>query len=223
MDLPSQLWEGLDSVVSVYQMVNANLDNDQSDGEPYHLWGEPCYRERILDCDFSVSPRSFFQPNPAMAQRMVSYVRDLWISDPKPRRLVDLYCGLGLFSVLLSDLTDATLGIELVEEAISLAKINGRGKPIEFRCLDAESVTEEMWTPYNSLLIDPPRMGLHPKVIDAILASPFDEIISVSCNPSRGIEDIAKLRERYELRSVKLFDQFPQTQHVEMIARLRRI
>jgi tRNA/tmRNA/rRNA uracil-C5-methylase (TrmA/RlmC/RlmD family) len=114
------------------------------------------------------------------------------------------------------------LGIEVVPEAIQMAKRHGEGCNAEFVCMEAETIMPDTFFEYDTLLLDPPRAGLHPKVMKTILASRFEDIIYVSCNPARGIADIAKMMEPYQVESIALFDQFPQTQHVEMIAHLRR-
>ncbi|MDX9755646.1 MAG: hypothetical protein RBU29_16900, partial [bacterium] len=163
LELPSRLWEGLEPVRSVYHLVNDNLDNDLSEGEPLHLWGEPTYREMILGKEFWIGPRSFFQPNPAVAEAMVEHVRSLLERYPQAgRRLVDLYCGIGMFSVLLADRCEKVLGIEVVPEAILMAKRHGEGCNAEFVCMEAETIMPDTFFEYDTLLLDPPRAGLHP-------------------------------------------------------------
>ncbi|MBD3267725.1 23S rRNA (uracil(1939)-C(5))-methyltransferase RlmD [bacterium] len=223
MDLPSNLWEGLVNVVSVYQLVNNNQESPVSDGDPKHLWGETCYREIILGHEFKIGPKSFFQPNPAVAEAMVQHVRGLFENNStQNRKLVDLYCGIGVFSILLNDLFASILGIEAIPEAIEAAKEQSIGTNLEFKCMDAEKLDANALIQYNTLLVDPPRSGMHPKVIKRILEIGFEEMVYVSCNPVRGMEDIAALSEAYQVASIKLFDQFPQTAHVEMIVHLKK-
>ncbi|MBN2325835.1 MAG: 23S rRNA (uracil(1939)-C(5))-methyltransferase RlmD [Candidatus Omnitrophica bacterium] len=220
--LPPVLWDGLEHVNSVYQLVNDNLENDNSDGEPIHLWGEPFYRERIGEREFCVGPRSFFQPNPVMANRMVDFARQTAAAFKTKQGLIDLYCGIGLFALSLSDCFEKVIGVENNAEAVALAKRNAGGSPVRFACLEAEKWDWPDSQDYDALLVDPPRTGLHPKIIETLKTKPFQNILYVSCNPSRGVEDIAALFDVYELSAVKLFDQFPQTVHVEMIAHLLR-
>lgn len=220
MEIPSSLWEGIEGVTSVYQLLNENLENDLSDGEAIHLWGEPFYRERIEGREFFVGPRSFFQPNPVVASRMVEHVRQIVSSFSSRNGLIDLYCGIGLFAILLSDCFENVIGIENNQESVALAKRNAGDLPVLFGCLDAEKWSWPSRSKYDAVLVDPPRTGLHASVIPLLKNDPFSNLIYVSCNPSRGVEDIAQLLEAYDLVSVKLFDQFPQTVHVEMIAHL---
>lgn len=222
MDLPASLWEGLEGVTSVYQLVNDNLENDLSDGIPARLWGNPSYQERILDRIFEVGPRSFFQPNPAVAEKMAAYVRDRVNHRERRGGLLDLYCGIGLFSVCLADLFDHVTGVENNPEAVHWARINAAGLPISFVAEDAETWLARPRREFDTLLVDPPRTGLPPRVIQAVLGQLFPNIVYVSCNPGRGLEDIAALAPHYRLHSARLFDQFPQTPHVELIAFLVR-
>ena len=223
MEIPPEIYLGLDRVTSVYQMVKISLENDLSEGEPVHLWGKTTYRETILGHDYEAGPCSFFQPNPAVAEKMVQYIQTILADSPAaPKNLLDLYCGLGLFSIALSNSVDSVLGIELVEEAVTLAQQNAQGTKARFVCMEAEKITPDMLDPYNILIVDPPRIGLPPYVKEMIKQAAFEQIIYVSCNPTRGVDDIEKLTDMYDVQSVKLFDQFPQTQHVEMIVHLKR-
>jgi len=221
MEIPSSLYEGLENVTSVYQLINDNLENDQSDGRPIHLWGEKYYREKIGRHIFQIGPRSFFQPNPAVAVKMVDYVKHITSELKDKNNLIDLYCGIGLFSITLADTFDKVLAIENNPEAIRIAEENNNNTSIEFSCMDAEKIEWPNRGEYKTILIDPPRTGLHPQVIKELRNEPFTDLIYVSCNPNKGVEDIAELQEKYQINSVKLFDQFPQTAHVEMIAHLK--
>ncbi|RJP20575.1 MAG: 23S rRNA (uracil(1939)-C(5))-methyltransferase RlmD [Candidatus Omnitrophota bacterium] len=222
MHLPPLLWQGLDRVVSVYQLINDNPQNDTSDGIPVHLAGNENLRELIGEHPFSIGPRCFFQPNPAVAQRMVMYVRDLLsAADHSNGCLLDLFCGVGLFTASTADLFQKTMGIEFSEEAVSFARRNAAGLAAEFLCKDAGELTTEHFADADTLIVDPPRDGIPPRTMKWILTHPFQEIIYISCNPRRGIEDAAKLLAKYNLQSIRLFDQFPQTPHVEMIAHFR--
>ena len=221
MKLPDTLWSGFDQVASVYQLINDNQENDQSDGEPVLLSGSATFRERVLGHEFHVGPRSFFQPNPVVAESMVERLRTI-IKEKAGRKLVDLFCGVGLFSALLSGDCAETLGVEIVAEAAQLARRNAPQANARFICMEAERASSLQLDQYDALLVDPPRSGLHPKTLKWITQQSFGELLYVSCNPRRGAEDIAQLREHYRVVSVALFDQFPQTPHVEMIARLTR-
>ncbi|MFB3785882.1 MAG: 23S rRNA (uracil(1939)-C(5))-methyltransferase RlmD [bacterium] len=222
MELPASLWENLPGVTGVYQLVNDNLENDLSDGVPVHLAGEKAYTERILGHTFRVGPRSFFQPNPAVAEVMAASVRGL-VSQREPRGgLIDLYCGIGLFSVCLADQFEHVTGVENNPDALHWAGLNAGGLPISFAAADAEAWLAEPRGGFDTLLVDPPRTGLPSRVIQSLLGQSFRHIVYVSCNPARGLENLAALSGHYRLLTMRLFDQFPQTPHVEMIAGMER-
>ena len=223
LPLPPALWEGLDGVTSVYQLLNENLESDLSDGIPHHLAGNETIQEEMLSRRFHIGPNTFFQPNPAMAACLVDCLRGWMRQGEKPRKkMMDLYCGVGLFSILLGDLFEEVLGVEVSEPSICLAIRNaGKGK-YRFLHSDAASLPPEVWNDVDVLLVDPPRDGLHPKALQAVRAAAPAEVLYVSCNPRRGIEDISALLNAFTIRQVQLFDQFPETPHVEMAVHLVR-
>lgn len=220
MPLPPSLWEGL-GADSVYQLINDNLENDRSDGEPRHLDGALTFHDEAQGRRFAIGPRSFYQPNPIVAEAMAGHVQTL-LDERGGESLLDLFCGIGYFTSLLADRFERIIGIELVEEALRYARRNAPQANVDFVCMNAEAISGLNARGIDTLLIDPPRSGLHPKTLKWILAQPFRQIIYVSCNPKRGAEDIAALSQAYSLDHARLFDQFPQTPHVEMIARLIR-
>lgn len=213
------LWEGFPDLVSVYQLVNRDTHNDASDGEPRLLHGADSYRERIAGHEFRVGPRSFFQPNPAVAERMVETLRS-WIA-PGETRMLDLYCGLGLFSETLADAFEHVDAVEVVEEAIARANAHGTHEHVHYHAADVLEWLGERELSYDTLVIDPPRSGIHPSVRPVLMDSGISHICYVSCNPKVGVQDLSALSSRYEIHQVELFDQFPQTPHVEMLADLR--
>ncbi|MBI1388078.1 MAG: 23S rRNA (uracil(1939)-C(5))-methyltransferase RlmD [bacterium] len=220
MEIPASLYEGL-PLDSVYQLINDNLENDGSDGRPVHLSGETTLRERVLNREFEIGPRSFFQPNPAVAAQMALHVRREFEARPG-RRLLDLYCGVGFFSAMLADRFERALGVEIEAEAVNLARRNVPETNAEFVCMEAENSSDLDASGFDALLIDPPRNGLHPKTLKWILNQNFERIVYVSCNPKRGCEDIGLMKSHYRIADAELFDQFPQTPHVELIATLVR-
>jgi len=222
MQLPTSLWEGL-QLASVYQLVNDNSQNDLSSGVPVHLAGTPYYRERIAGRIFPIAPETFFQPNPAVAEKMVEYVREQVAAiNDTPRRLLDLYCGLGLFSLSASDIVENALGIESHPQSIRLAQESAAGTNIHYICSEAERLQPEIFDGFDALIVDPPRAGMHPRVLETIQRFPLRDIFYVSCNPKQGVKDLAQFLPQYSLVSMKLFDQFPQTPHVEMIVHLKK-
>lgn len=133
-------------------------------------------------------------------------------------RVVDAYCGAGPYGRPLAERGADVVGIELDPEAAAEA---GRGAPATFqvRVGSVEALLGDA-LPADLLIVNPPRSGLDPAVVDAVLADPPDRMIYVSCDPATLARDLSGLKQRYELDGVRCFDLFPQTAHVETVVGL---
>lgn len=167
--------------------------------------------------------QSFFQNNSVVAEQMVEYTyQRLKKHQPKNKILIDLYGGAGTFGISCADLfkeliiSDNSQGnIEQAQENIRLNKLpNARAE-----CSDATAIHT---IDQNDLffIVDPPRAGLHPKVLKKLMQLKPSVIIYVSCNPKQMAAELNTFKEAYEIKSLALFDQFPQTPHIEAIAEL---
>lgn len=172
---------------------------------------------------FIVSANSFFQANTAQSEKMVSYLlENLPVSEETI--LVDVYCGVGLFSKFFAPRVKECIGIEASDSSAADFIVN-------LEALDNVALYEgpaEHIFPYleekpDVVILDPPRAGLNVKVTDALGESDVHTIGYVSCDPSTLVRDIKRLSKYgFELVSVALFDQFPQTYHIEGIVILAR-
>ena len=141
----------------------------------------------------------------------------------------DLYTGTGTIALFLARGVRKVVGIEYVPEAIEDAKVNAGLNSIgntEFYAGDMKDVLNEAFitehgTP-DVIITDPPRAGMHPDVVDVILAAAPKRIVYVSCNPATQARDIALLDQRYRVVAVQPVDMFPHTQHVEVITVLEK-
>lgn len=183
------------------------------------LAGQDCITERLGALEFDLNWRSFFQSNPPAFAGMLEEIKG-WI--PRDSRLLDLYCGVGTIGLsLLNSLGGTLAGAESVPEAIEDAKRNATraGLQANFTCQNAEDYPD---LTCDTLVLDPPRGGCHPKLIRRLPEEGPQQIVYVSCNPSRFIEEYAGLQERYAITRVRMFDFFPQTPHIETVAELHR-
>jgi 23S rRNA (uracil1939-C5)-methyltransferase len=183
-----------------------------------NLAGEDHITVGVGDADFRVSATSFFQVNTAMVELMVEHLlRSI------PSRLdtaIDAYCGVGLFSRFLAERCKRLIAIESSTAACEDFAINldafGNVELYEDlveKALPALQVTPEL------VLVDPPRLGLPPAALDAIVRLQPARVIYVSCDPATLSRDAARLaRGGYRLSQVEAFDLFPQTYHIESIA-----
>jgi 23S rRNA (uracil1939-C5)-methyltransferase len=189
------------------------------------LKGESLIREQLLGIEYLVSPRSFFQVNTIQAEKLYETVlRFAGLTGSE--RVLDAYCGTGTIALALAQRASSVLGIENVDAAIADARknaIHNQMKNAEFMTGNVETVLPQLiekGNVFDVIVLDPPRKGVHPDVVQAILAAEPKRIIYVSCNPATLGRDAALLAEGgYHIDAVQPVDMFPQTSHVECVSR----
>lgn len=184
--------------------------------------GQPFYRERLLGREFQVGAPSFFQVNTEQAERMIELVRGYLRAEPTDL-LVDAYCGVGTFAILLAPAVGRVIALEESPPAVRNARANGEGVPnVEFHEGKVEDVLPGMNLRPDVVLLDPPRAGCHPAVLQTLTEHPPRQLIYVSCDPATLARDLRILVDGgYALESVQPVDLFPQTYHVECVTVLR--
>ena len=230
--LLDMLAERFPQITSLQYIVNTKLNDSYSDQTVVTYRGSD-HIEELMDgyngskaLKFIINPKSFYQTNSVQAQRLYSFVAELAELQPSDT-LYDLYTGTGTIALFLADKCHQVVGIEYVEEAIADAKVNARLNGFDntrFYAGDmAQVLTEEFIATNgrpNVVVTDPPRAGMHEKVIAQLLATGPRKIVYVSCNPATQARDLNMLSERYEVHRIQPVDMFPHTQHVENIAEL---
>jgi len=178
---------------------------------------------QALGRPFYLSPGSFFQVNTALAERIVQYLLDR-LPLQSDHTLVDVYCGVGLFSAFLAPRVRRLIGIESSPAACRDFAINlNEFDNVELYEGAAEEVLPHLDVRPDVILVDPPRAGIHPNALDAIVALNPHTLAYVSCDPATLARDLKRLhRAGYELVSVQPFDMFPQTAHIESVVLLHR-
>jgi 23S rRNA (uracil1939-C5)-methyltransferase len=177
----------------------------------------------VLGRDFRVSASSFFQVNTAMAEKMVQHLLAN-LSLTRSSTLLDVYCGVGLFSAFFAPTCERLIGIESSSSACDDFSFNlDEFDNVELYEGLAEEVIPHLDGQPDIVLVDPPRAGLDKRVVDGILKLDPRIIAYVSCDPSTLARDAARLlRGGYHLRDVTPFDLFPQTFHIESISVFER-
>jgi 23S rRNA (uracil1939-C5)-methyltransferase len=188
------------------------------DGNAAVLAGAPYLHERVAGRAYRVSPASFFQVNTWGAEQLVALVRD-HLEEMQGARLLDAYCGVGLFSLSLAGRFAGVVGIEAAPSSVADARANAIGlATVEFR----QGSVEEMIEPgerFDAVILDPPRAGASPAALSALLSVQPSRIVYVSCDPATLARDCAAIVARgYRLATVQPVDMFPQTAHVEAVA-----
>ncbi len=212
--LCEKIAESVESVVWVVQPRKG----DDSHGDVKRIYGAPVIHQQIGRCTFEIGPNCFFQNNLLLIDEMFEE-----IGRNVDGRVLDLYCGVGTIGICVSDKAKDVTGVEVVPENIQAALCN-----IELNRVENIRIIEDNanhWLAFNeerfdTLIVDPPRDGLAPKVIHKINRLEAERMVYVSCNPKTFVRDL-ELLEEYELADVKGFDMFPQTPHLELVSHLR--
>jgi 23S rRNA (uracil1939-C5)-methyltransferase len=196
--------------------------------EEHLLAGRDHIREQLDGVTFQVSANSFFQTNTVQAEQLFTVVAEACALDGT-ETVLDLYAGTGAISLLLARRARRVYGIEVAAAAVADAVRNARANGIDNCTFLAGEVRhmlpDLMRTGVTASVVvaDPPRAGFHPKALAALGALAPARIVYVSCNPSTLARDVADLgRHGYQLEWVQPVDMFPQTPHIEAVARLRR-
>lgn len=195
-------------------------------GEPHVLKGDGAITEELLGVKFRISPFSFFQTNTRQAERLFRTALDY--AQIQPDHVVwDLYCGAGSIALCAASSARRVIGIEVVESSVADARANAANNGInnvDFYLEDmqkaaAGDLLSQLPAP-DVVIVDPPRAGLHPDVVQKLMDIAAPVIVYVSCNPTTQARDCALLAEMYDVEKIMPVDMFPQTYHIESVARL---
>jgi 23S rRNA (uracil1939-C5)-methyltransferase len=188
------------------------------------LAGQPVICDKIGNYEFEISANSFFQTNTAGARQLLE-VTQRFAGLQGDERLLDLYCGTGTITIGLSERVREAVGIEIVASAVDDARRNCRRNSVSncrFIHGDILQVLPGLPQQPDVVVIDPPRAGMHKKVVGRVLELLPPRIIYVSCNPATLARDLEMMKERYRVAEVQPVDMFPHTFHIESVARLER-
>jgi len=189
------------------------------------LYGEEHMDESLLGLNFKISPFSFFQTNTLGAEKLYEVVRD-YVGETKDKVIFDLYSGTGTITQMLAPVAKKAVGVEIVKEAVEAAKVNAKLNGLsncEFIAGDVLTVIDELTDKPDTIVLDPPRDGIHPKAMPKIIDFGVDNIVYVSCKPTSLARDLALLMDAgYEVVKWSMVDMFPHTIHVETIVCLQK-
>ncbi|HEY3066887.1 MAG TPA: 23S rRNA (uracil(1939)-C(5))-methyltransferase RlmD [Methylomirabilota bacterium] len=216
------------STASVVLNVNGKKASVAVGSEEHLLLGREHITERIGDVVFQVSANSFFQTNTLQAERLFAVIAEA-CELAGGETVMDLYSGTGAISLLLARRCRRVYGVEVSPAAVADAVRNARANGIDnctFLSGEVRHVLPRLLDEgvhADVVVADPPRAGFHPKALTALTALKPDRLVYVSCNPSTLARDVGDLaRDGYRLEWVQPVDMFPQTPHIEAVARLRR-
>jgi 23S rRNA (uracil1939-C5)-methyltransferase len=194
-----------------------------ADGEVVVLMGNSYLVEHVAGCDYCVSAGSFFQVNTAGAEALVALVRD-YLASGSDETLLDLYCGVGLFGLSLAGRVGRVIGVEQDPSTVADFRHNAAGlEQVEMVEGAVETVLPGLEGPVDLVVLDPPRAGAGKLVVDGIARLSPRRVAYVSCDPATLARDARHLVDAgYELEKVQPVDVFPQTYHIESVARFVR-
>lgn len=224
---------GLDPAVrTVTLLINASRANIAFGERERVLRGDGRVRERLLGVTFEAPSNAFLQTNSAQAERLYDAALDAAALTGR-ESVLDLYCGTGTLTLLAARRAASAIGVESVEDAVAFARRNAELNGIanvRFVAGEARAVLRE-WARGERpgaprpdvVLVDPPRAGLHPRVVARVAELSAPRLVYVSCNPATLARDLKDFAGRgYVTRDVAPFDLFPHTPHIECVARLER-
>ncbi len=220
------------AVVGIFQNVQIEKTNVILGEKWLHLWGESLLREKMNGLKIFFSPGAFMQVNRPAAELMYAKAIDLLALDGS-ETVLDLFCGVGVMTLLASRRCKKAVGVESTPVSIQNAKLNAQKNGIHNVSFIESSVEMFLRRQFgrsshsiNSerlcVIVDPPRAGCKPEVIQELLQIEPLKIVYVSCDPATLARDLKDLKRKYDLGEVIPVDLFPQTSHIESIVSLRK-
>lgn len=212
------------TIAGILHTLNDGVGDVVKSDETKLVYGQDFFYEHILGLQFKISPFSFFQTNTLGAEVLYEKARS-YVGETKDKVLFDLYSGTGTIAQMLAPVAKKVVGVEIVEEAVEAAKENAKLNQLdncEFIAGDVLKVIDSIEEKPDFIVLDPPREGIHPKVIgkisDTIRPS---RMIYISCKPTSLVKDLEILQEKgYMVKKACCVDMFPQTAHIETICEL---
>ncbi len=216
-------------VVSAYISINNKKTNFALGDKDVLVYGLETIKETLFDINFNISPKSFFQINIEQTEKLYEKAISMF-DNIEDKNVVDAYSGTGTIAMIVSKKAKKVYAIELVEsatkDAIKTSKENNIDN-IEFINGKAEEKLVELienGRNIDSIIFDPPRKGIAENILDKISEVSIEEIVYISCNPSTFARDAKRLEELdYKLERVQPVDMFPQTSHIEVIGKFKKI
>ncbi len=211
------------------QAVSANIQPLPAailEGTEEHLLSSAKYIwEDYGICRIALAPQCFLQVTPETASALYAHAA-AWTKRLESRRILDLYCGAGAFSLACTAHAASLRGLEISPRAVECARLGAADAAlhtVDFICADADSDTESLreFEP-DTVILNPPRRGASPALIGALLHSQAKHIIYSSCNSGTLCRDLKLLTDGFDLIELASFDMFPMTKHCEVVAVLNR-
>ncbi len=215
------------SITTLLYTVNLKWNDSLFDLEPVTYSGKGYVIEKLEDFQFKIGPKSFFQTNTKQGERLYQVTRDF--AELTGNEIVyDLYCGTGSIGIFVSDKAKKIIGVEMIAAAINDAKENAALNNLTAAAFFAGDVidicNDEFFATHGRpdvIITDPPRAGMHDKLVQKILDIAAPTVVYVSCNPATQARDLQLLDAKYAVTKVQPVDMFPHTHHIENVVQLK--
>jgi 23S rRNA (uracil1939-C5)-methyltransferase len=214
-------------ITTLLYTINGKRNDSINDLTPRIIKGEGYITEHLEEFKFKISPKSFFQTNTKQAEKLYGITRNF--AELTGGEIVyDLYCGTGSIGIFVSPFAKKIIGVEVIDEAIADARENAVLNNIanaSFYTGDVIDICDDEFFENNGaanvMIVDPPRTGLHGKLVEKLLQTQAPVIVYVSCNPATQARDINILNEKYNIEKIQPVDMFPHTHHIENVVQLK--
>jgi 23S rRNA (uracil1939-C5)-methyltransferase len=224
--LVNHLLSKVPAITTLLFTINPKWNDSIYDLTPQVYFGKGYVTEKLGNLEFIISPKSFFQTNTRQAENLYGVAKE-FAGLTGNEIVYDLYCGTGSIGLFVSDSAKKIIGVEVIEEAIEDARKNAALNKIEHAVFYAGDVikicNDDFFTAHGKpdvVITDPPRAGMHEKLVKKLLEMESPKIVYVSCNTATQARDIALLAEKYQVQKLRAVDMFPHTHHIECVALL---
>ena len=225
--LLEHLLKEVPGITTLLYTINKKWNDSLHDLDPVIVTGKGFVIETLENLQFKIGPKSFFQTNTKQAEKLYSIARD-YSSLSGNETVYDLYCGTGSIGIFVSKLAKKIIGVDMIADAIADAKENAALNNIyhaEFFEGDVMRVCDgDFFAAHGKpdvIITDPPRAGMHEKLVKKMLEMAAPTIVYVSCNPATQARDLRLLDEKYKVTKVQPVDMFPHTHHIENVVQLK--
>jgi 23S rRNA (uracil1939-C5)-methyltransferase len=225
--LADQLLQQFPELTTLLYTINPKWNDSISDLETRILFGKGYVIEQLEDFRFKIGPKSFFQTNSRQGERLYQVTREF--AELTGSEIVyDLYCGTGSIGIFVSRLAARVVGVEVIAEAVEDARQNAELNGIAHAGFFAGDVTDICQDGFfaaqgrpDVIITDPPRAGMHDRLVAKILEIEAPTVVYVSCNPATQARDLHLLDVKYAVTKVQPVDMFPHTHHIENVVQLK--
>ena len=225
--------ERFPAITTLLYTINRKWNDSLNDLEPAIWKGKGYVIEKLStgsrgdEFEFKIGPKSFFQTNTRQAEKLYQVTNDF--AELTGKEIVyDLYCGTGSIGIFVSKMAKQVIGVELIPAAIEDAKENAQLNHLSNTSFFAGDVidicNDDFFTAHGKpdvIITDPPRAGMHEKLVRKILEMSAPTVVYVSCNPATQARDLSLLNEKYAVTKIQPVDMFPHTHHIENVVQLK--